>query len=452
MQISIENIEAQVLYRIMENDSAYNSIKTILQPKMFVSVDFKNIFEAIETLSEENTPILPMNVFSLTRNEVVFDILSMDIQFMSNLKRLSMFLCERYFDREREKLANEARTAKNKSEIFNQIDELSKELQKIQNDCYEKPNVSADEAVFIANNESDGEKIPTGFKLIDDVLGGWKSGKFYMVAARPSMGKTSFLTSSAYYMANQGYTVGIISLETKHAELHNKIRSYQSGIPAFLLDDMRLSEKQKLELSLSDERNKGTKIFYRRELQLNASKIRSAILSLMKDGCQVIMIDYLQLIEGTDRYKGNKVQEVSEISREIKVCALELDIPIVVLGQLNRSVETRGGDKIPVLSDIRESGSIEQDADVVAFIYRAEYYGIQGALDYDDQGFSNVPVENTGSFMIKKHRGGRLSNVPMIFDKNKTLFSDYKEDNSMYIESALQRPIKPNYESEEVPF
>lgn len=255
--------------------------------------------------------------------------------------------------------------------------------------------------------------IPTGFKDIDDTLAGLQRSDLFILAARPSMGKTAFVLNLAHNVAvDAKEPVLVFSLEMSKEQLVDRMLSMQSGVDAWALRTGNLTDQdfEKLGhamgvlseapiliddtpgLTVSDMRTKARRESHQRKLGL-------------------VIVDYLQLMSGGSRFagEGNRVNEISEISRGLKGIARELDVPLIALSQLSRSVESRTP-QIPQLSDLRESGSIEQDADIVAFIYREDYYNPE------------TDRKNITDILIKKHRNGALRNVELYFDKDKQRF------------------------------
>jgi len=255
--------------------------------------------------------------------------------------------------------------------------------------------------------------IPTGYRDIDETLAGLQRSDLFILAARPSMGKTAFVLNLAHNVAiDAKEPVLIFSLEMSKEQLVDRLLSMQSGVDAWALRTGNLTDSdfEKLAnamgvlgeapiylddtpgITIADLRTKA-----RREAHLRPPGL--------------IIVDYLQLMSGGSRFggDGNRVQEISEISRGLKGVARELNVPLIALSQLSRSVENRSP-QIPQLADLRESGSIEQDADIVAFIYREDYYNPE------------TERKNITDILIKKHRNGALRNVELYFDKDKQRF------------------------------
>jgi replicative DNA helicase len=253
--------------------------------------------------------------------------------------------------------------------------------------------------------------IPTGFTALDRVTSGWQKSDMIVIAARPGMGKTAFVVSMARNAAVQfGKAVAIFSLEMSSVQLVNRLISGETEIPAEKLRKGNLERHEYEQLHARIGKLSEAPFFIDDTPALSIFEFRAKCRRLKaQHDVQLIIIDYLQLMTGGGEGKGNREQEISFISRSIKTVAKELEVPIIALSQLSRSVETRGGDKRPILSDLRESGAIEQDADIVSFIYRPEYYGLTTDEETGDS------LEGIGEFIIAKHRNGSLESIKLRF-------------------------------------
>lgn len=255
--------------------------------------------------------------------------------------------------------------------------------------------------------------VPTGFKDMDNVLAGLQRSDLFILAARPSMGKTAFVLNLAHNVAvNSKEPVLIFSLEMSKEQLVDRLLSMESGVDAWALRTGNLSDQDFEKLGEAMGTLSEAPIFIDDTPGITVSDMRTkARREAHQHKLGLVIVDYLQLMSGGSRFggDGNRVQEISEISRGLKGIARELNVPLIALSQLSRSVESRSP-QIPQLSDLRESGSIEQDADVVAFIYREDYYNPE------------TDRRNLTDILIKKHRNGPLGNVELYFDKDKQRF------------------------------
>jgi replicative DNA helicase len=271
---------------------------------------------------------------------------------------------------------------------------------------------TAIENIDAARKNKDGiSGVPSGFTALDRVTAGWQRSDMIVLAARPGMGKTAFVLSMARNMAvDHGVPVALFSLEMSSVQLVQRLIASEAQIAAEKLRKGTLADHEYTQMHKRIAKLSDAPIFIDDTPGLSVFELRAKCRRLkMQHGIQMIVIDYLQLMSaGGEQKGGNREQEISTISRSIKSIAKELDVPIIALSQLSRSVETRGGEKRPVLSDLRESGAIEQDADIVGFIYRPEYYGIT----HDAEGNA---TEGIGELIIAKHRNGALEAVKLRF-------------------------------------
>ena len=281
--------------------------------------------------------------------------------------------------------------------------------------------------------------VPSGYTGIDKVTFGWQAADLIILAARPSVGKTAFvLTMARNMVVDHHIPVAIFSLEMPDTQLVTRIMVSETGLPS---EKLRGAKKMTQDewTQLHDGLNKLSRapLWIDDTPSLSIYEFRSKARRLVnKQHVKLIIIDYLQLMTGPPELKGMREQEVAAISRSLKAIAKELNVPIIALSQLNRSVETRGGNKRPQLSDLRESGAIEQDADIVMFIHRPEFLGVQ-----DDHSF---PGET--DLIIAKHRNGEVCDVKMRFLSSEVKFVDYNDQpyDGGPVEQAAYTPSKMN--------
>ena len=254
--------------------------------------------------------------------------------------------------------------------------------------------------------------VPSGFTALDAMTGGWQNSDMVIVAARPSMGKTAFslaLTRNAALHPEKPAGVAYFSLEMSAQQLAQRLLTSEARVDAQRARTGRLHDDDWPKLARAAGRLSAANIFIDDTAGLGILELRAKCRRLKAEhDIGLVIVDYLQLMHGTSQTAGNREQEIAQISRSLKGLAKELNVPVIALAQLSRAVETRGGDKRPQLSDLRESGSIEQDADVVMFIYRAERYGIT----VDENGNS---TEGLGELLIGKQRNGPIGDVKVAF-------------------------------------
>ena len=303
------------------------------------------------------------------------------------------------------------------TDVFNLLDEAESELFAVAEGNIRKDYqnmtdliLQAKDEIEVAMSKEDGiNGVATGFKDLDRVTSGWQRSDMIVVAARPGMGKTAFVISMARNVAvDYNHPVAIFSLEMSSVQLVNRLISGEAEIPA---EDIRRGKFTKNEFDQFFHRTKklsDAPLFIDDTPALSIFELRAKCRRLKQQhDIKLVVIDYLQLMSSGGK-GGNREQEISTISRSIKEIAKELDIPIIALSQLSRNVETRGGDKRPMLSDLRDSGAIEQDADIVCFIYRPEYYGLTEWAD-------GTPCNSQGEIIVAKHRNGSLKDVRLRF-------------------------------------
>ena len=268
--------------------------------------------------------------------------------------------------------------------------------------------------------------VKTGYTDLDRVTNGFQRGDLIILAARPAMGKTAFALNLALNASfyNSG-AIAIFSLEMPAEALMKRILSAKSAVESSKLRSGNIRDDEFNKLNEAANELMATKLFVDDSSNVKISEVFSKCRKLRSEhGLDLVVIDYLQLISGSGRSSGdNRQQEISEISRSLKGLAREMECPVIALSQLSRSVETRP-DKHPMLSDLRESGAIEQDADIVMFLYRDEYY------NKDENSQEDAETTNTTDVDIAKHRNGATGRIQLAFQKNISAFyniahSDY---------------------------
>jgi replicative DNA helicase len=276
----------------------------------------------------------------------------------------------------------------------------------------------------LSQNKGEITGLPTGFYGIDKVTSGLHPNELIIIAARPSMGKTALaLNIATNAVMNSNKSAAIFSLEMGAEQLATRMLSSIGQIDGYKLRTGRLEHSDWKRVNEAISRLADTKLYIDATPGITINEIRAKCrrLSSSEDGLSLVVIDYLQLISGQGKYSSNRQQEVAEISRSLKTLAMELNVPVIALSQLSRNVDGRE-EKRPILSDLRESGSIEQDADIVAFLYREDYYNNSKAID-----------DNTSQseFIIGKHRNGPTGTIDLIFRRNTSTFVNFvnKEEN-----------------------
>ena len=293
---------------------------------------------------------------------------------------------------------------------------MTKEIRGIQ-DVISK---AQEEIEMLAKNGSDITGIPSGYYDLDNKTTGFHENELIIIAGRPGMGKSAIVSNIVTNMAiNNSKTVAMFNLEMGAEQIVNRMFASVGQIDAQKLRTGRLehSDWKKLNEAISELAD--TNIYIDDTAGITVSEIRSKCRRLKNSekGLDAIVIDYLQLVSSSNKYSGQRTQEVSEISRDLKKLAMELNVPVIALAQLSRSVEMREN-KRPIMSDLKESGSIEQDADIVMFLYCDDYY------NYKSKDRPNLsPIE----LIIAKHRNGSTGTVDLMFERNTLSFKNYKK-------------------------
>lgn len=424
------DVEQAVLGAMMLDKNAVTDTIDMLSAQAFYDPKHQYIYGAIRDLFGTSNPIDLLTVTEKLRDKgeleasggvVYISTLTQRVASVAHVEYHARIIAQKFIQREIIRMCSETlRDAYDEtSDVFELLTKAEGQLFGIAENNMKKTvatmNVVVSEAIKEieqAAKNSDGlSGVPTGFRKLDEVTSGWQRSDMIVIAARPAMGKTAFVLSMARNTAvdfNQG--VAIFSLEMSSVQLVKRLISAESMISAEKLRKGKLEDYEFQQLYTRVSKLSTAPIYIDDTPGLSVFDLRAKCRRLkMQYDIQMVIIDYLQLMSaGGSKGTGNREQEISTISRSIKEIAKELNVPIIALSQLSRSVETRGGDKRPVLSDLRESGAIEQDADIVGFLYRPEYYGITTAED----GSSN---EGVGEVIIAKHRNGGLETVRMRF-------------------------------------
>ncbi|MGI4883563.1 MAG: replicative DNA helicase [Janthinobacterium lividum] len=432
-------LEVAVLGALMLEKDALTSVIDILRPESFYKDAHQRIFKAIISLFDKSEPIDQLTVVHELRELGELEAcggafyvagLTMKVNSAANVEFHARIITEAAIKRELIRISSEIQrdAYEDTTDVFNLLDQTEQALFEVSESNIRKNfddmrslMGKAIKELEEKKNQKDGlTGVPSGFTALDRVTSGWQPSDLVIIAARPGMGKTAFVVSAMRNAAVEfKRPVAIFSLEMSSLQLVNRLISAEAELDSDKIKKGTLAdhEWQQLnhkitDLSAAPIYIDDTPALSIRELRTKCRRLRS-----QKD-VQLIIVDYLQLMSGnTDGRGGNREQEIASISRALKGIAKELNVPVLALSQLSRSVETRGGDKKPQLSDLRESGSIEQDADMVIFLYRPEYYG----LDQDAEG---NPTQGMGEVIIAKHRNGSLETVQLKFIGRFTKFAD----------------------------
>ncbi len=430
-------IEQAVLGSMMTDSNAINRALEVLKEHSFYRTAHKKIFSAILALYEKSDAVDMITVGEeLKKRNDLEDIggeyyLSECISSVTataNIAYHSKLVYEKHILRELIKISNmiseEAYEAND--DAMNILDRAEQKIYDISESRLQrgfqilKPILKETFDILETYSARQGETIgiPTGFTKLDEMTGGFQNGDLIIIAGRPSMGKTALALNAARNAAvEKNAGVGFFSLEMASYQLTMRLLCSEARLDAHRVRTGRLKPEEWQKLSLNVGKLSDAPMFIDDNAGLNLIEMRAKARRLKKEhDIGIIYIDYLQLMQGHER-TNSRQEEISIISRGLKAMAKELNVPVVVLSQLSRAVEQRGGDKRPMLSDLRESGAIEQDADVVLFIYRPEYYGIPN----DEEGNS---YEGVGQVIIGKQRNGPVGTVDLTFIKEYTRFEN----------------------------
>lgn len=447
------DIEEAVIGAMLLEKNAVNDAIDILQPESFYKPAHQKIFATILELFANSESIDILSVSERLRKKGELQLvggpgyiaqLTNRIASAAHIEYHARIISEKFILRSLIEVSSEVikNSYDETKDVFNVLNEAEEGLFKIAEGNLKKSYgkigdlvQEAMEEIQKASENSDGVSgVPSGFTDLDRLTSGWQKSDMIVLAARPGMGKTAFVLSMAKNTAVQfGQGVAIFSLEMSSVQLTKRLMAMETGISSEKLrkgftsqDDWDLLHSRinaLAEAPLFIDDTPALSIF---ELRAKCRRLK------MQHDIKLVIIDYLQLMNAGSK-SGNREQEISTISRSIKEIAKEINVPIIALSQLSRSVETRGGDKRPMLSDLRESGAIEQDADMVLFIYRPEYYG----LIEDENG---MPTEGIGEIIVAKHRNGSLDTVRLRFIKQLTKFDNL----DAFDNSSLSGGFAPN--------
>jgi replicative DNA helicase len=440
-----KELEEAVLGAIMLEKAAFDTVVEILKPECFYVDTHQKIYAAFISLASKQLPIDMLTVVEELKIQEHLDLiggpyyitkLTNSVVSTANIEAHARIVLQKFIQRELIRISGEiiGDAYEDNTDVFNLLDESEGKMFQITNN-YLKRNFDDMGTVLaktinkieeLRNKKEDISGVPSGFATLDRITFGWQPSDLIILAARPAMGKTAFALNLARNAAlhNTKQTgVGFFSLEMGSAQLVQRILSAESELPMEKISRGKLEDHEMQQL-YSKGINKLTKapIYIDDTAQLNIFELRAKARRLVnKHKVGIIIIDYLQLMSGTNDRQANREQEISRISRDLKGLAKELQVPIIALSQLSRAVETRKESKIPQLSDLRESGAIEQDADMVLFLYRDEYYGIET----DEMGQSN---QGNALVKIAKHRNGSLDTIKLRSDLTIQRFFEENEN------------------------
>src|ERR1700733_15043155 len=442
-----KDLEEAVLGAIMLEKSAFDTVAEILKPECFYIDAHQRVFKVMQNLQQKNQPIDILTVVEELKSKEELETvggpyfvtrLTNAVVSSANIEAHARIILQKFIQRELIRISGEIinDSYEDSTDVFDLLDEAESKLFEITNNHLRKNFDSIDTVLVktiqriedLRHKNDDISGVPSGFASLDRITYGWQPTDLIILAARPSVGKTAFalnLARNAALHPTKPTPVAFFSLEMGSAQLVQRILSAESEILMEKIARGRLEEHEMKQLYKKGiDRLAKAPIFIDDTPALNIFELRAKCRRLKnKHNVGFIIIDYLQLMSGAgDNKNGNREQEISRISRDLKGLAKELQVPIIALSQLSRAVESRKeGEKIPQLSDLRESGAIEQDADMVMFLYRPEYYGITANENGDStKGETHVK--------IAKHRNGSLENIKLRAHLHIQKFTEYGDD------------------------
>ncbi|MDR0296179.1 MAG: replicative DNA helicase [Prevotellaceae bacterium] len=440
------DLEEAVLGAVMLEKDAIINIQDLLKPESFYKESHQKIYRSIQELSLQHQPIDIYTVAEeLKRKGILEEVggpyylaqLTLRVGSAAHIEYHAKVIAEKYIQRALIGISSEIQRDSfddniNVGELLDTAQQKIFDLgeKNIRSETRHVGNIVADaiKEIETAQQRTDGlSGTASGFIELDKITLGFQPSDLLIVAARPSMGKTAFVLSMARNMAvDHNAPTAFFSLEMSSPHLVKRLITAETGIASEKIrGGQRLADHEWKQLETKVRHLINAPLYIDDTPALSIFEFRSKARRLVKaHDIKVIIIDYLQLMTGPPDLRGLREQEVSAISRSLKAIAKELNVPIIALSQLNRSVETRGGNKRPQLSDLRESGAIEQDADLVFFIHRPEYYGI-----YDDGEDANSrSLRGIAQIIIAKHRNGATGEIELRFYSEQAKFANLDDE------------------------
>jgi len=436
------DFEEAVLGELMLESEAINRVANKLSPELFYNKINREVYKALEKLHKSSVQIDILSVSEQLKTDNKLEsiggpyyltTLMSKVVSATNIEFQVQILLQKYLARELiNHFGNLSEKAFDGNDVIGLLDEAGMVLDNLNEISISGNNINhISHALEKANMDyinrhnraamGKTNGIPSGILTLDKLTNGWQKNNLIVLAARPGMGKSALMLHFAISAAKAGNSVCIYSLEMSDISLANRLilSACQIDVDHFRSGTLTHDEMNKMSVALETLKNLPIYIDDQPNCSMKYIHTNSK-LQQRRGKCDIVLIDYLQLADMTSDSKyRNREQEVSETSRAAKNIAKELDIPVILLSQLSRKVEERG-DKKPQLSDLRESGAIEQDADLVCLIYRPEYYH----YDIDSEGNS---VEGVGTLLVEKHRDGATGAIKFSYNKSLTQIGDYDE-------------------------
>ncbi len=436
------DLEEAVLGAMMLENDRLAEVIEVLKPAVFYKENHQIIFSAIQRLFGQNEPVDILTVTEELRKSGELDIaggpyfitmLTNRIASAANIEFHSRIILQKFIQRELIRVSSEIikDAYEDTTDVFDLLDKAETGLFSISESSIGKSYMDMQSIIKEAikeiaagrNQEGKLRGVGSGFTELDRITSGWQKSDLVIIASRPGMGKTAFaLTMARNAAVDFKKPIAVFSLEMSSIQLVTRLMSSETEIPQEKLRKGTLEEHEWAQLNSKITPLIEAPLFIDDTAALSVFDLRAKCRRLKAHhDIQMVIVDYLQLMQGSQDTKGNREQEISSISRALKTLAKELDLPVIALSQLSRASEKRSAAAKPILSDLRESGSIEQDADMVIFIYRPEYYKI----DVDESGDSTSGV---AEILIAKNRNGPLKDVRLRFVSKYAKFIDAEMD------------------------
>ncbi len=433
------DLEEAVLGALMLEQDAVSAVIDILKPEVFYKEVHQKIFAAILSLFSKSEPVDILTVTNELKSngelEMVggpyyITMLTSRIASAANVEYHARILIQKHIQRELIKISSDIikDAFEDTTDVFDLLDKAEQGLfsvseSNLRRSFEDMPSLikqAIEDIESAKNSDNHFRGVPSGYTELDRVTTGWQKSDLIILAARPAMGKTAFALSMARNIAVEyNKPVAVFSLEMSAVQLVTRLISSESELPATKLKKGDLEEHEWHQLNTKIHSLANAKIFIDDTPALSIFELRAKCRRLKQQhDIQMVFIDYLQLMTLGRDNRGNREQEISTISRSLKALAKELNVPVLTLSQLSRAVESRSSSRKPILSDLRESGAIEQDADIVMFIYRPEYYG----LEQFEDGMSS---KGAAEIIIAKHRNGPTASVRLRFIDKFAKFEDF---------------------------
>ena len=451
-------LEDSVLGALMIEKEAFGTVADLLRPEVFYKDQNRLVFEAIRELAVNDQPIDILSVGEKLKSKGTLEKAGGAV-YLADLTRRVASTAHLHYHAEIIAKKATARdlismAAQIEEKAFDETQDIDDLMQEAEAGIFEitqrsqKRSVTQVDSVIeeafarmekAAKNTGNISGIPSGFHALDKITSGWQTPDLIIIAARPAMGKTAFVLSMAKNIAvDRGIPTAIFSLEMSNVQLVNRLIMNVCELEGDKIKTGKMSKEDKLRLNTKINIMKGKPLYMDDTPSLSIYELRSKARKLVNEhGVKLIIIDYLQLMNAQGSSFGSREQEVSIISRGLKGLAKELDIPIIALSQLNRGVEARTGieGKTPQLSDLRESGAIEQDADMVCFIHRPEYYRI-----FNDEK-SGKDLRGLAQIIVAKHRNGATDSIWLRF---RGKYAKFQNEDDAFDSNELDGPMLPD--------